>query len=148
MKQSAYQKARDEKIADDVEQVERHLMCSADGCPRRWSVMGDRGKACSAHYSANPRDWPRITQQLLDAEVDRARYNDAVRPAPEPYTPEQRRAIADRMHGMFDNRADPRAWARELQRRHKAGHRLTQAQVAAYRHALRLDGTGTESEAW
>jgi hypothetical protein len=39
-----------------------------------------------------------------------------------------------------DKRKGPRDWAYALQRRHKAGARLTNAQVDAYRSALRLHG--------
>jgi len=70
-KQSAYERARDERIAEDAED-DRALMCSAVGCPRRWSVSGDRGRACSAHYWAERADWPRITEAVLRAETDRA----------------------------------------------------------------------------
>ena len=146
MKRKPFDEARDQRIADEVEQVERHLMCTANGCPRRWSVSGDRGKACSAHYWSEPRDWPRITQRLIDDEIDRARYADASRPAPAPNTREQREAIAEGLQRVVAERGDGRAWARELQRRHQSGARVTPAEVEAYRRALRLDSLLGEEE--
>lgn len=73
MKQSAYEKARDQAIADEANAPKAdddrgRLMCAAKGCPRQWAVAGDWGRACSAHYWADRSDWPRITQQLLEAE--------------------------------------------------------------------------------
>ena len=128
---------RDQKIAEDVN-VDRALMCPAAGCPNRWSVSGERGRGCSAHYWANPRDWPRITQAILEAETDRARYAAAGRPEPSAELPYAvRKAAVAALHAFVDNRAaDPRAWARELQRRHLAGERLSEVRVNAYRAVL------------
>lgn len=148
MKQSAYEKARDQHVADEVVLVDRALMCSAHGCPLRWSVMGDRGRACSAHYWAEPHDWPRITQRILDAEADRARYADAGRPARAPATLEERKTVVARLHDVVESRTDPRAWARELQRRHQAGEPLSPAKIDEYRRALRLDAPTDQAGAW
>jgi hypothetical protein len=139
--QSAYEKARDQKIADEVmPPVDRALMCAAHGCPLRWSVSGDRGRACSRHYWAEPREWPRITQWILDAEADRARYGAAARAEADPVAPEVRKASVAALHAFVDHHAaDPLAWARELQRRHRAGERLSEDKVDAYRRVLRLD---------
>jgi len=141
MKQSAYEKARDQRVADEVDEpVDRALMCPASGCPLRWCVEGDRGRGCSAHYWAPAHEWPRITQRILDGIAHHARYAAAGRPPAEPMTPEQRRATATAVADFVASRAaDPRAWARELQRRHDAGEALPAAKVDAYRRALRLD---------
>jgi hypothetical protein len=147
MRQSAYERARDQYVADEPEHnVDRALMCPAAGCPNRWSVSGDRGRGCSAHYWADPREWPRITQALVDAETDRARYAAAARPPPaEPPTTEMRKAAVAALQAFVDDRhRDPRAWARELQRRHERGERLPDVKVAAYREALRLDACERE----
>jgi hypothetical protein len=141
MKQSAYERARDERIADEVASpMDRALMCPAAGCPLRWSVSGERGRGCSAHYWANPRDWPSITQRLVEDDADRARYGPADRPEAAPVQPEVRKAAVAALHAFADGRGrDPRTWARELQRRHAAGERLSEFKVEAYRRALRLD---------
>ena len=148
MKQSAYEKARDQHVADDVVTVDRALMCPAAGCPNRWSVAGDRGRACSAHYWADSRDWPRITQHLQEVEFERARYADAGRPAIAPATLEERKTVVARLHDVVESRTDPRAWARELQRRHHAGEPLSPSKVDEYRRALRLDASTDEAGAW
>lgn len=142
MKQSAYEKARDQGVADEVETVDRVLMCPAAGCPNRWSVSGERGRGCSAHYWANPRDWPRITQELVEAETRRALQAAAARPTPllETLPHEMRKTAVAALHAFVDERQrDHRAWARDLERRHRAGERLPELKVDAYRRALRLD---------
>jgi hypothetical protein len=80
-------KVHDQRVADEAED-DRALMCMAVGCPRRWSVSGDRGRACSAHYWAERADWPRITEAVLRAETDRALVAAAKPVAP--VSPEQR----------------------------------------------------------
>jgi hypothetical protein len=137
MKQSAYAKARDARIADEVVEDDVELRCPAYGCPHRWSVHGDRGKGCSAHYWSNPADWPAITERLLRDQVDRAieRTNREAAPA-RPLTREGRRSILEGLRGFGRLPADPRAWAYALQERHRAGEKLTEAEVRAYRAAL------------
>lgn len=138
MKQSAYAKARDERVADDVVE-DVHLRCAAHGCPRRWSVHGERGKACSVHYWAKPEDWPFLTAQLQRADVDRAMQMALAEPAA-PLTREQRRAVLAGMSQVGREPADPKAWALRMRERHQRGERLTQAEVAAYQRALPRDG--------
>lgn len=136
-----FDRHRDEQLAADVN-VDRTLLCPAAGCPNRWSVAGERGRGCSAHYWANPRDWPRITQELVEAETRLALIAAAARPAVPPETPplDVRKAAVAVLHAFVDERnRDPRAWARELQRRHQAGERLSAVKVEAYRRALRLE---------
>jgi hypothetical protein len=138
-------RARDEAIVDEVN-VDRALRCPAAGCPNRWSVEGDRGRGCSAHYWADPRDWPRITQEFLEAETRRALYAAASRPVPDavPATPPRQAAIiALRAFAAWirspAQRGDGRDWARALQCSDQSGERLTRFQVNAYRQALRLE---------
>ena len=135
-----FDRHRDEQIAAEVN-VDRALMCPAAGCPNRWSVSGERGRGCSAHYWSNPRDWPRITQALIEAETNRARYFAAARPERlEPASMEMRKAAVAALHAFVNERGrDARAWAAELQRQHHAGKRLSEVQVDAYRRALRLE---------
>ena len=40
------------------------LMCSARGCPLKWSVKTD-GTLCSYHAWDDPIQWPSITDRLL-----------------------------------------------------------------------------------
>lgn len=42
---------------------ESRLMCSAHGCPNRWSVSMGR-PLCSAHAWADPEDWGAVTAKL------------------------------------------------------------------------------------
>ena len=137
-RQSVYERARDQRVADSagLTDEERALRCSAMGCPRPWAVQGDRGKACSAHYWADPADWPRITENLQRDEVERAMRFDS--PAP-PMTREQRHAVLARLASLgraSAQQASTRAWAQALHERHQRGERLTDAQVAACRAVL------------
>jgi hypothetical protein len=61
----------DQRVADEAA-VDQSLLCSAHGCPNRWSVDAGHGKACRAHAWAQPHDWPQITVEQQDAETDRA----------------------------------------------------------------------------
>ncbi|HXD04436.1 MAG TPA: hypothetical protein VN680_00175 [Burkholderiaceae bacterium] len=137
MKQSAYSRARDERIADEVASDPNR--CPAHGCPMQWSVSGERGRACSAHYFAEREDWPRVTEQLLRDEGDRAmlRGQRSI-PAALSMTREQRLAVLAKLRDGIGS-TDKRAWARQLRERHLAGERLTHAQVAAYEAALGQD---------
>ena len=125
---------RDQAIADDAI-ADIGLMCSAHGCPRRWTVDGDRGRACSAHYWASPEDWPRITEALQRSDVQRA-IEDANREPVRPLTRDQRRAVLGKLAKLGREPNDPKAWAHELRERHERGDRLSEADIAAYRRAL------------
>jgi hypothetical protein len=140
MKQSAYTKARDERIADDVIEKDRSLMCTAHGCPRIWSVQGERGKACSAHYWAERADWPHITAELQRQETERALHYAPPVPS-EPMTREQRRDLLQRLSQVGREHADPKDWARRLRDRHKAGESVTRGEIEAYKRALPYDGS-------
>jgi hypothetical protein len=139
VKQSAYAKARDQRVAEEVVE-DVHLMCSAKGCPRRWTVLGDRGKACSAHYWRDPADWPRITAMLQRQDVERAMEFNPPEPPPEPMTREQRVATLAELSRLGRIPADPKAWAKRLRDRHKAGEKLKPSEIDAYRNALPYDG--------
>jgi hypothetical protein len=140
VKQSSYDKNRDEGIAEAAS-ADRALMCPAVGCPRRWSLVGQRGKACGSHYWADRRDWPRITQELQRLEVDLA-MAEAGKPSPPLITPAERRNLGATLRQLVQPRDPSKAWAHRLHERHLAGERMTQAQVDAYRNALQLDRAG------
>jgi len=57
---------------------DRALMCAANECPNRWSVLkeGDRG-LCTAHAWAERSEWPAITEREQWDETDRARARSA-----------------------------------------------------------------------
>lgn len=77
-KQNAFDKARDQAAADKEEYPKGYTppqMCTAHGCPNRWTVdSDDRGihKLCSAHAWADKNRWPEITQQQIWDETERA----------------------------------------------------------------------------
>jgi hypothetical protein len=139
---------RDKAIANEFEQGDKgytpDLMCSALGCPNRWSVDAGKGRLCSAHHSVDdyPHLWPQITQQELDLALDRAQ-----RPQPLPAMPLTRadktaillrlQAAINHLRTPFDQR-DTKAWARDLQAREDQGARLTKAQRDMWRTALNI----------
>ena len=44
---------------------EQRLMCSAHGCPNKWSVqVGGSKPMCSAHQWSDPSEWGSITARL------------------------------------------------------------------------------------
>lgn len=52
------------KAVEVEQQVEQSLMCRAHGCPLRWSVQTGDVTACSYHAWADPKHWPRITEDI------------------------------------------------------------------------------------
>jgi hypothetical protein len=120
------------KGAASKPEEDRALMCSAHNCPNRWSVQreGERG-LCSAHaWVKDKRAWPRITDELLTAQTERARYAE---PAPEEQPQVMTRAdkldLLARLSGVLQRAVrHPHRWAHNLRRRYDAGERLNQAQ--------------------
>ena len=95
---------------------EASLMCSAHGCPMKWSV--DPGQLCSYHAFVEPKEWPSITESLRrdgpweltrKTSIDLSKYQD-----------------------------DPRGWAKRLRDMHQSGEHLSAFQVSSYQSALRL----------
>jgi hypothetical protein len=136
---------RDKAIAKEVQTGDvgytPDQMCSAKGCPNRWSVDAGKGKLCSAHHSVDdkPHLWPQITQEERDLEVMRAQHQPA--PKAPPLTREDKLAILERLRTVTrrmsgDGPADPKAWARALMRAEEEGERLTFAQRTMWRAAL------------
>lgn len=132
--------AADRRIADD-EQSERVLMCSAHGCPNRWSVDGPAGRCCSAHAWAPTGQWPGITAQQDAAATQRAflaaqkgESGDAPAHRTRPASPDEREAIARALQGGAKARGVQ--WAKRLLVREGKGERLTLAQREMWRDAL------------
>lgn len=137
--------------AGNVVPIRSPLMCEANGCPNRWSVSreGSRG-LCSAHAWADKHAWPRITQEQLDAETDRARANAEPKQQAPHVSLAQKRAILERLRRIdfAKHGQGGKAWAHALKARDDAGERLTIAQRDAYRAALASERhTGTEDDA-
>lgn len=140
-------RSRDRRIADEAG-GDRELMCSAQGCPNRWSVDQEgRHRLCSAHAWADAHDWPRITGEQQHAETQRAwerqnRPKDVVAPR---LTLAQKVEILSVVRQLVANMArSPRAWALSLQRREQDGEWLSVVQKQAWRTALRFVGDDDE----
>lgn len=60
-------KSKNRRVDEDADAgaPDRSLMCRANGCPNRWSVQTGDVTACSYHAWEDPKEWPRITEQLL-----------------------------------------------------------------------------------
>ena len=132
--------AADRRISDD-DHAERALMCSAHGCPNRWSVDGPSGRCCSAHAWAPTGQWPVITAQQDAAATQRAflasqkgESGDAPAHRTRPASPAERDAIARALQGGA--RAKGVQWAKRLLVREGKGKRLTLAQREMWRDAL------------
>ncbi len=129
--------ARDRAIADDAG-AEFALRCRAHGCPMLWSVNFGT-KLCSAHARCiSPTEWPRVTEQLLEAETERAYYGaPPAAPAPAPLTREEAVAQwAEVREGRLFARQAPKDWARRLKALEEGGRPLSAYQRAAWRAAF------------
>lgn len=130
MKQTAFDKNRDQNIADETG-VAQHLMCTAHGCPNRWSY--GIGNLCRWHADAHPHRWPEVTQEQQWADTERARER-AERPAyVDPLTFADKRAILRKLAALPMRMAErsPRAWIGDLKAREAAGEKLSPMQRAA-----------------
>jgi len=139
MSESAYARSRRDQAAADGVPERTALDCSAAGCPRRWSVDGGGGKLCSAHAWVSPGLWPRVTQELLDADADAARATAAPRSPPRHVSRDERLAVLEALRGVVARGTAARQWAVRLQQREQAGERLSGPQRSAWRVALYLD---------
>lgn len=140
--------SKSDQIAADSFHVDRALMCSAAGCPNRWSVDAGGGRLCGAHAWASPHEWPSITSEQLDAETQRAldaqtprEAQRFVKPDPEKLS----RYLGKLSAGIRDAQRDPRGWAKALRKRQEAGERLTQAQLDMLAGRFGSFGAGDEA---
>ncbi len=136
--------AADRRTAEDS-QTDQALMCAAHGCPSRWSVDGPMGRCCSAHAWGDRHLWPRITQELAEAAMQRAyeaaqrQGRDEAQPSrrTRTATPAERQRIAAVLAGMA-RKTGGLHWAKRLLLREEAGEPLTQSQREMWRCALRV----------
>ena len=137
MRRTAFDETRDQHIASEVTS-ERSLQCAAPGCPNRWSVDGEAGRTCSAHAWADRRDWPRVTREQLDHQVERARYGAAERAgeAHARLTLANKRAILQRLSTVATHKPG-RAWAADLRERELRGETLTLTARRMWRSVIR-----------
>lgn len=128
--------ARDRTIADDAG-ADFALRCRASGCPRPWSVnLGT--KLCSAHaLCQSAKEWPRVTERLLEEESERALYGPPAAPESRSVTLGEALAALRRVReGHLFKRQVPKDWARRLEEAEKAGRPLSAYQRAAWRQAF------------
>lgn len=132
--------AADRRTADD-EQAERVLMCSAHGCPNRWSVDGPNGRCCSAHAWEPSHRWPAITEAQQRAAEHRAFERTQRKAWPEALqrvrapTAEERAATSKAL-AIGGSKARGVQWAKRLLVREERGDSLTMAQREMWRDAL------------
>lgn len=137
MKRTPFDSSRDQRIADEA-QADSSLMCSAQGCPNRWSVDGaeGNGRCCSAHAWAERRFWPEITaaEQVRVAR----RQGRPMPPAAKSLTRAEKAAMLRELSAVFSGRrTSPRAWAEALRDREQRGELLTPIQREAWRMSLK-----------
>ena len=141
MKRFGFNQHNDQRIADEAGE-DRALMCAAERCPCRWTVDAGNGRMCSAHAWVDASQWPRITERLLDADLERAhRGTPPVRPVV--LTREQRIAAVAKLKNL-NNPSAGRGWAHALKSREEAGECLTLAQRESWRAALGPERAGEE----
>ena len=136
---------------------DHRLMCTAHGCPNRWSV-DDGTRMCSAHYHAPFADWPAVTQAQQWAETDRAQAaanSDLMPPkVRDPGAPllapvhaalsaEQKQRVREGFAKLIRADRGGRAWALDLQVRDDRGDSITPTQRTMYRDALAGVGGGS-----
>lgn len=146
-RRSAFDELRDQMAVEDA-QRDTSLMCSAHGCPNRWSV--DTGHLCSAHAWSEPARWPEVTQQQRDNETQRAIEASAPKVAPRYIKPDPvklRRYLTKLSDGIRNAQRNPRAWSVALKEREEAGEVLTAAQREAWHsvHGRSLESEGVDA---
>lgn len=108
MKRTKFDENRDQPVANREEYPKGYtpeLMCSAHGCPNRWTVdSNDKGinRLCSAHAWADAERWPEITQQQQWDETDRARLRGDPKVQPISLTRAERLEIVERLRIAAD----------------------------------------------
>ena len=125
---------------------DRALRCRAHDCPNNWAVSREgHPPLCSRHAWIDPREWPDMTQRILNDIA----FAVEKRPAPVQHMTVAEKAatlkkLAATMRTVSGENKDHKAWAKRLHQRHLAGETLGQAQVAMYRSALNLTAADDE----
>ena len=103
MSRQSFDPRQDQRTVAKFDQ-DRDQFCRAEGCPRWWSVkLEGKSPLCSAHAWADPRQWPAITQKLLDEDADKAYHRSEPPPLTEPRRdPARLRAIMERLKNKTD----------------------------------------------
>lgn len=138
MRRSAFDESRDQRIAEEVNS-DRKLMCSAAGCPNRWTVDAGNGRACSAHAWADAKQWPAITREQQARESDRAMYG-ATTQKPVRYVSKAEALEKLATLRLGSEPMNPIGWALKLKERDEAGERLTITQREMYQRTLKHKG--------
>lgn len=121
-----------------VEDTGQDLMCAAHGCPMKWSVQTEGiNNLCSAHAWALKGNWPSVTDRLTDEIVAK---QSAIKTTPRPVSDQEKQKIIasqrQLMAGAKTTQADPKAWAKRLQRKEDEGLTLSMAQRQCVRGVL------------
>ena|SRR6187455_2377419 len=121
----------EQRVADEATRPGPE-MCIAKGCPYPWSIQSGGRRCCSWHFRAEPVEWPRITQRLLDDEIEVAR-----RP-PRVFAPVNVAEVRARLNALQIGSVPPRQWAYRLRERErtKGKKSLTGFQQDAWRVVL------------
>jgi hypothetical protein len=118
-------RAADQRVADDVV-AGQELMCSATGCPHRWSVDAGSGRLCSWHAWSDPHLWPQITGEQLDAMADRARRNESRQYVEQkPLSRAEKIALLQSLREAIAPRKGRKDWAQRILDRVRDGFRVT-----------------------
>lgn len=100
---------------NNVETQDNSLMCSAHGCPNKWSVQIE-SRLCSYHAWSEPKLWPSITERIRN---------------------EGNWQLEKKFETSRDNYpGDWKGWAKRLRDRHEAGEKLNESQIRCYKSAL------------
>jgi hypothetical protein len=124
---------RDKRIAEEAS-TPQPSSCAAIGCPRPWSVQVEGMRTCSAHAFKDWKQWPRITQELIDHDLDHARgIVGRVQARPAPVSPEEAR---EKLRALKIGTVPPKEWAYRLREQERAGKVLTVTQAEMWRRML------------
>lgn len=130
MKRTTFDKTGDQ-IAADRSGPDPKLMCTANGCPNRWSTSD--GQLCRWHAAeTDPHKWPWITQELNDMIVDRIVERERPKSDAHPMLDAEKVANLNRLRTVLTEKKDPHAWLYALRARAAAGEKMS----AAQKHAL------------
>lgn len=101
-------------------------MCAATGCPHLWSVDAGAGRLCSWHAWSDPRRWPQITQERLEAVADKARRDQCREPvSPRALSRAEKTAILNGLRDVLKPKHGRKDWAQRILERVRSGERVT-----------------------